>query len=300
MDYWQSCVLGLVQGATEFLPISSSAHLILIPWIARWPQQGLAYDVALHWGTLLALLIYFRSDWTRLLKTGLLKKSSPERGLLLSLFWGTVPGVVAGLFLEGWVEKYFRTPPWIACNLILFGILLGLADRMDRKKQGVESLNLRRSLILGTAQALAIFPGVSRSGITLTAGLLLGLRRFEATRFSFLLATPIILGAGVLQLKDLTLAQMGPSFWMGIFSAALSGLGFIHFMLRYVRTHDLGIFVFYRACLGLLILFLWNAQPTAHRENLLNIPRMASSSVVLSPLAVRLKRHVEMLSKEIG
>ncbi|MFH2202583.1 MAG: undecaprenyl-diphosphatase UppP [Elusimicrobiota bacterium] len=254
MSIVQAAVLGLVQGITEFVPVSSSAHLALFPWLLKWPDQGLAYDVALHWGTIIALLIYFREDLKKLITATL--RGGEQRQLALGLVLATVPGALAGLLAEDYIETIFRQPERIALSLIVFGILLGIADRVGRKKLELTAIDWRFCLAIGCAQALAVVPGVSRSGITLTAALFLGLRRYDAARFSFLLAIPIVLGAGVLQLKDLSASGLDAAFWTGIAVSTLSGYAAIHFLLDYLKKSSLIIFAGYRVVLGILIILL--------------------------------------------
>ena len=257
MGYIQAVVLGLVQGLGEFLPISSSGHLILVPRLFGWPDQGLAYDVALHWGTLLALAAYFGKEWLGLAKAGLSRQESPERRLFWSIAGATVPAAVVGLLFGHAVERHLRSPQLIGLNLLAFGLVLGWADRRGARTRGLMDLDWRSCLWIGVAQALALVPGVSRSGITLTAGLLLGLRREDAARFSFLMSAPIVLAAGILKLKELDPALVGGPFWTGIAVSALSGLAAIWGLLRYLKTRNLTPFVAYRAAFGLLLVWLF-------------------------------------------
>lgn len=257
MSYIQAVVLGLVQGLGEFLPISSSGHLILVPRLFGWLDQGLAYDVALHWGTLLALAAYFGKEWLGLIKSGFGRQANPERSLFWSIALATIPAALAGLLFGHAVEKHLRSPAFIGLTLLAFGLILGWADRRGERTRGIADLGWRGCLWIGAAQALAIVPGVSRSGITLTAGLLLGLRREDAARFSFMMSAPIVLAAGILKLKDLDPGMVGGPFWAGIAVSALSGLAAIWGLLRYLRTRDLMPFVAYRAALGLLLVWLF-------------------------------------------
>ena len=252
----QTAVLGAVQGLTELLPVSSSAHLALASRVLRWPDQGLTYDVALHWGTLAALVGYFRKDLWELARAAISPSPSTERRLAWGLCLGTVPAAVTGLLLEDRVETLLRNPVWIAVFMIAFGILLGVVDRMARKQGDIRGMTLADCLWVGLAQSLALLPGVSRSGITLTAALFLGLRRVEAVRFSFLLSVPIVFGAGVLKLRHLDPAALDLSFWTGILVSAGTGLGAIAFLLRFVRERSLLAFAVYRVAAGALILLL--------------------------------------------
>lgn len=256
MSYVEAAVLGLAQGLTEFLPVSSSAHLKLVPWLMGWNYQGLAYDIALHWGTMSALAAYFWRDWLGLLSGAAGRGSSEEKGIFWGIFWGTAPAGVAGLLLEDYAEAAFGLPARTAWALILFGVLMGWADRAGAKNRGREALTMGNCLLIGLAQALALIPGVSRSGITITAGLLLGLRRDDAARFSFLLATPVVFAAGVLKLKDLAGLPLGGPFWLGIAVSGLSGYAAIGFLLRFTQRRSLQPFAVYRVLLGTLCLLV--------------------------------------------
>lgn len=254
MSLLQAAVLGLVQGLTEFLPISSSAHLAILPRLAGWRDQGLAYDVALHWGTLLAVTAYFRADLAAMAAAAFRRADSPERRLAWGIAWATVPAAAAGLLLEDYVETLFRSPAPIAAALMTFGLLLWGADRWGARRRPLSAMGLRDCLLIGAAQALAIVPGVSRSGVTLTAALALGLTRSDGARFSFLLGVPVILGAGILKARDLSPAQIDAAFWTGIAVSAVSGLAAIRLLLAWVRGRSLAVFAVYRLLLGLALL----------------------------------------------
>ncbi len=254
MSYGEAAILGFVQGMTEFLPVSSSAHLKLVPWLAGWNYQGLAYDIALHWGTLLALAAFFWKDWLNLLAGAAGRGTEEDKGLFWRIFWATAPAGFAGLLLEDYAEAAFGLPARTAAALIVFGVLMGWADRSGAKTLGREGLTMRNCLFIGCAQALALIPGVSRSGITITTGLLLGLKREEAARFSFLLSTPIVFAAGALKLRDLAGTSFGGPFWVGIAVSALSGYAAIAFLLRFTARRSLQPFAVYRVLLGLACL----------------------------------------------
>lgn len=244
----QSAVLGVVQGLTEFLPISSSAHLILVPRFLGWEDQGLAFDVALHLGTLAGVLAYFWRD----LRDMLLKPEN--RPLIGYLIVATIPGAVAGLLLEHKVETLFRSPALIAGTLMLMGAGLGLADRMNKGELKLSDVTLKTALIVGFAQALALIPGVSRSGITITTALALGLQRREAARFSFLLSMPIIAGAGLVKAKAILASPDHAAIATGFGCAAISGFIAIWALMNYVQNRRYTPFVIYRWALGLFIL----------------------------------------------
>lgn len=344
MDLFQAILLGIVQGATEFIPISSSAHLIIVPWLLRWDDPGLAFDVALHLGTLSALLIFFARDWIRLFRAGIasvlslragftklpverphregeiaspqrstplrsadaapaqklgtwgageLPAQHPLRAFLSScmparawnprndnapsddvdrrLAWwlviGSIPGALVGALFESKIEELFHTPnaqhnatAMIAMGVIiaLLGAALFAAERSAQHTRALEHLALHDAILIGCAQALALFPGVSRSGATITAGLALGLEREAAARFSFLLSAPIIAGAGAKSAFNLARAGIAPAeltfFAVGFLAAAISGYLCIKILLRFLRRNSTDVFVYYRWLLAVLVI----------------------------------------------
>lgn len=256
MTTGQAAVYGFLQGAAEFLPISSSAHLSLCPWAFGWEDPGLAFDVALHAGTLGALLLYFWKDWLDLFRGTLRDPRSPEARLLLGIAGASVPGALAGLFLDQQAETVFRAPALTALMLMAFGLALGWADLRGSKDSALPSLTFKQAMWIGLSQALAIIPGVSRSGVTITAGLLLGLESAAAARFSFLLAMPITFGAVLHKVPKLGSALLEPASLTGIAVSAVVGALAIRFLLDHLRKHSLRPFVLYRLALGALILFL--------------------------------------------
>jgi len=263
-------ILGTVQGITEFLPISSSAHLILIPWILGWPDLGLAFDVALHLGTLFSLLLYFRTDWWNLIRgfAGSLWEgrisADPSRRMSWLLLLGSLPAAFVGLYAEEVIERQFRQPASVALLMILLGGLLFYADRRGAMRKGLDEVGLWEALAIGLGQSAALFPGVSRSGITITVALLLGLRREAAARFSFLLASPLVAGAALLEGIHLFRRGFLPgeaiSFLLGISSATLFGFLSIRYLLRYLQRGRLAPFAYYRWTFGFLILLLYGAR----------------------------------------
>ena len=264
MDTLQTILLALLQGLTEFLPISSSAHLILLPRMLGWGDQGLAFDVAVHVGTLMAVIFYFRNDVQRLLGAWLAsclqRQMTAEARLAWLLLLGTVPVAMAGLLLHDVVEMYLRSPLVIALATIGFGLLLGLADWRGRQVRSEDSLTLADVIWIGLAQALALIPGTSRSGITMTAGLALGLTRSAAARFSFLLSIPVILLAGGYESLKL-MQQLEPVAWgeilLGTAVAATSAYLCIHFFMRLIERIGMLPFVVYRLLLGVFLLLLF-------------------------------------------
>ena len=263
MSPLQAALLGALQGFTEFLPISSSAHLYVVPTLLGWSYAGLAFDVALHWGTLLALLLAFGRDWFALARAaiaGPLPERRIARATWAKLVAASVPAAVAGLLLEEHAEVLLRSLPLQAAMLALFGFLLWWVDRSrpsaPAPSSPLELPGLGICLLVGSAQALALVPGVSRSGVTITAGRAFGLGRVEAARLSFLLATPITFGAGLVELRhlspDLPLSTLG----IGIATAALTGFLAIRGLLRWLNRAGFGVFFAYRALLALLILLV--------------------------------------------
>lgn len=262
--------LGLVQGLTEFLPISSSGHLVLVPWLLGWPIPGLAFDTLVHWGTAVAVIAYFWRDWVAIIRGawhGLHTRSlnDPDARLLFLLILATVPGALAGALLEDFFEGMFARPAAAAGFLLLTAAILTLAEAAWARRslapegdppRALSALSWVDALAVGLAQAVAILPGVSRSGATIAAGLGRGLDREAAARFSFLLSTPIILGAGAMQM--LKLLQAGgwagdaPALILGFLAALVSGGLSIHFLLRYVRRRPLYPFALYCVLLGIL------------------------------------------------
>lgn len=256
MTILQAVILGLAQGLGEFLPISSSAHLVLIPWFFGWTDPGLTFDVALHTGTLVAVVTYFWKDWWQLIIKGFTDFRSAKGRLFWYLAAASVPGAIGGFLLEEKAETLFRSPTLIAIMLICMGILLYWADRRGVKKIEISQITFGTSLLIGISQALAIVPGVSRSGITMTTGLLMGVTREGAARFSFLLSTPIIFGAAMVKLPGVISnpSVISANFAIGMLLSCVTGIVSIGFLLRYVQTKDFLPFVYYRFILGALVI----------------------------------------------
>jgi undecaprenyl-diphosphatase len=266
MESLRAAVLGIVQGLTEFLPVSSSGHLILVPWFFDWPDQGLSFDVGLHLGTLLALLLYFWRDWARMATSVLADvgerrrwhEARPQTRLLLAIAAGSVPAGVVGLLLHGWIEDNVREPWLVALTLIAMGAVMLAADRWSRRTRTMDDLRLRDALLVGAAQAVALIPGVSRSGATISMGLALHLDREAAARFAFLLGTPAFVGAAGLQTRDL-LSDSGDFdvLAIGFACSFVTGLAVIHYLMRFLRSRTLLSFVAYRWGLGAFTLVLF-------------------------------------------
>ena len=248
-------ILGIVQGLTEFLPVSSSAHLALIHWAFGWtstPAEDLMFDVAVHFGTLVAILAYFGRDWVSFLRR--------RDRMVAYVVVGCLPGALAGAVLEDKAATIFRYPLQIAVLLAAMGLVLAAAERWGRRERPLEQMGWADTLWVGVLQALAIMPGVSRAGITMTTGLFRGLTREAAARFSFLLGAPIILGAAIYEMPDalrsgLTAADLLP-FGVGIAASAVVGYLCIGFLMSYLRTRSTGLFVGYRLVFGTGIILL--------------------------------------------
>ena len=269
MSILQALILGFVQGATEFIPVSSSGHLVLVPWLLGWPSPSLVFDTMVHWGTLIAVVGYFWRDWRALITAWLRGLRHWDwRDPLARLAWllviGTVPAAVIGFFLEDWFESLFSEPVWVSLFLLVTAGLLVLGEWFGRRSYAaggdrhIDSLQWPHALVIGFAQAAAIAPGISRSGATIATGLSGGLGRTVAARFSFLLSTPIILGAGLLQLSELfstpdAMAQ-APTLAAGFLVAAVTGYVCIWWLLRYLQRGRLYPFAVYCAAFGIFCL----------------------------------------------
>lgn len=253
MNVLDAIILGLLQALGEFLPISSSAHLVLLPFFRGQAYQGITFDVLLHFATLLAVLLYFAKDWFQIIRQGFSQPKSQEGKTLWLLALATVPAGLAGILFEDYVETLFRTPVSIAVCLILFAVILWFADRKSDASH-CNVLSLKNMLIIGCAQALALMPGVSRSGITITAALFLGFSRSESARISFLLSAPIIAGAAILEMSQLHFEDITAPLIYGCISAFLGALLVIGGLMKYIKKHNFTVFVIYRILLGLFIL----------------------------------------------
>ena len=267
----QALVMGVVQGLTEFLPVSSSGHLIVVPFLAGWDDafiRSLAFSVMLHLGTLLALLVYFRAEWVRLVPAALATirdrslQGDEDRRLAWLLIASTIPAAIAGVVLNDLIETSFRQVELVALTLIIGGIVLGLADRFGAKSRTIEDVTFPIAIGIGVAQALALVPGISRSGISISAARMVGMDRGSAARFAFLMATPITAGAGLFEVRKLIAGEGGVDvsiapLAVGFAAAAISGLAAIHFMLSFLRRRSLDVFVLYRFALAAVVLVIW-------------------------------------------
>jgi undecaprenyl-diphosphatase len=277
VDIFQALFLGILQGLTEFLPVSSSAHLVFVPWLLGWEDKAVTsiqFDVALHMGTLLAVLVYFAADWRRLIGAffaSLVERrigDDPDRRLIWLILIGTIPAALAGLLAESKINDIFHDPQnlrtgllVIAVMMIVMGALLLLAERVGKHALTLEGIRLPTAVLVGVAQALALIPGVSRSGSTITAGLFAGLKREAAARFSFLLATPVVLAAGLKQVYNLVQEEGIPAdlqlgFLVGFAASAISGFLCIFLLLRYLQRNSTAPFIWYRFMVGAALMVL--------------------------------------------
>ncbi|GAA0855364.1 undecaprenyl-diphosphate phosphatase [Aliiglaciecola litoralis] len=261
MTLFEIIVLAIIQGITEFLPISSSAHLILPSELLGWDNQGLAFDVAVHVGSLLAVMIYFRQDIARMmvawLQSGFTSQQTDDSKLAWWVIIATIPAVVIGFLAKDFIEQYTRSALIIACTTIVFGLLLWYADATGKLRKNIYQLTWKSSLVIGLAQALALIPGTSRSGITMTAGLMLGMDRESAARFSFLLSIPVILGAGLIKTLDLLQLETQvdwEALFYGIGLSFVSAYACIYLFLSWISKIGMLPFVIYRLVLGAVLL----------------------------------------------
>jgi undecaprenyl-diphosphatase len=270
----QALVMGVVQGLTEFLPVSSSGHLIIVPFFFGWDDAfitSLEFSVMLHLGTLVALLVYFREDWLRLVPAGLaaLRDRSfhddEDRRLAWLLIATTIPAAVVGVLFGDVIEASFRSVGLVAVTLVVGGLIILFADRFGAKSRGIEDVTFPIAVGIGAAQALALIPGISRSGVSISAARMVGMDRESAARFAFLMATPITAGAGLFEARKLLAGETGLQFEalplvVGMIASLLSGLIAIRFMLSYLRRQSLDVFVWYRFALAAIVLIVWLAR----------------------------------------
>jgi undecaprenyl-diphosphatase len=252
-QHFQAFVLGIVQGLTEFLPVSSSAHLVLVPWLFNWDDPGLAFDVALHLGTLLALIIYYWREWIAM-TASLVNGDAARQRLLLLLVIASIPGAAIGLAFEKQAETVFRSPLLIAMALALLGAALWFFDRTAPQRRSMEEMTWLDALMIGLSQAFAIVPGVSRSGSTITMARIMRVDREDAANFSFLMATPIIAGAGLVEGRHLMHIGITQDVWIGFAAAAVFGLLAITGLIRFVRTRSYETFAWYRIGFALFVI----------------------------------------------
>ena len=259
MSIIRCIILGIVQGIGEFLPISSSAHLILIPYLLGWKESSLAFDVALHFGTLLAVLAVFFKEWWNIFIEAIKNIKSKNKSHEGKMFWylviATIPGALAGFLLDDIIEGYFRNQIWlIALFLAIMGTFIYLGDKWAskhyKKEVTFDKITLKQAFIIGCSQAFAVLPGFSRSGTTILAGRLIGINKEAVTKFTFLLSVPIIFGATILKLTDLKITI---DVIIGILTSFLVGLLTIKFLLNYIKKHDFSVFAFYRIIIAIIV-----------------------------------------------
>lgn len=264
MSIIQAIILGVVQGLTELLPISSSAHLYLIPWVFEWTKSAEfvkafeAFDVALHAGTLLAIIIFFFKDWIKLIVGGFNRVVKKEKSFEGKMFWylvlATIPGGAIGFILDKFLQDALTTPIVIGIALIVMGIILYIVDKKAKSETEYEEMTLKQTFLIGLSQALAFIPGVSRSGVTMTTGRILGIERESVAKYSFLLSTPIVAGATLYKLKDFVISI---PFFIGIFTSFIVGVFVIKFLMEYLKKGSFKGFAIYRVIVGIFIIALW-------------------------------------------
>lgn len=263
METLQSFILGIIQGITEFLPISSTAHLILFPWLFNFEDKGLPFNIALHFGSLFAIIFYFKADLKEIIKgfsESLISGSftQSEQGKLgLYLIIATIPAVIAAVLFENYVSGILRNPIYIAFFLFIFAILLYVSEKSTKREKSISEMGIIDCLFFGFSQAFAIIPGVSRSGVTITGGLFRNYKRDEAAKFSFLLGIPLIIGAAIFELRHLKFESLTSlSFVVGVLTSFISAFLVIKFFLKYLKTKSFTPFVVYRILLSILIVFV--------------------------------------------
>jgi undecaprenyl-diphosphatase len=271
-QFFPPIILGLVQGLGEFLPISSSGHLVLVPWLFEFRDPGLAFDVALHAGTLIAVVAYFWRDWLEIFsaafkrsdnnqpKEKISKRKDYNEKTLWLLVIATIPGVIAGLFLEKQAATIFRNPLLVAFNLFMMGAILYVVDRYSKRNRDIKTIGYGEAFLIGLSQAFAIIPGVSRAGATITAALAMGINREAAARFSFLMATPIIFGATVMELPEFFKHGIDMSIVIGTTVAAVIGYLAIKYLLKLIQEFGYQIFFWYRLVLAIVIIIFYMAR----------------------------------------
>ncbi len=264
MSVLQALILGIVQGLTELLPISSSAHLYIIPWVLKWTDSASfnqafeAFDVALHAGTLFAIVLFFYKDWIKLIAGGynqvVKKKKSFEGKMFWYLVIATIPGGAIGFILDKFLEDALTTPIIIGIALIVMGIILYIVDKNAKSEVEYKDMTFKQTFLIGLSQALAFIPGVSRSGVTMTTGRLLGIKRESVAKYSFLLSTPIVAGATLYKLKDFVISV---PFFVGILASFIVGIFVIKFLMNYLKKGSFKGFAIYRVIVGIAIILLW-------------------------------------------
>ncbi|MFA4995874.1 MAG: undecaprenyl-diphosphatase UppP [Patescibacteria group bacterium] len=267
IEVYRSLIIGAVQGVTEFLPISSSAHLVLVPYIFNWDYKGLSFDIALHFGTVIAIVAYFWKDWMVLIKSAASSRQPADsdpakypKNLLWQIIIATIPTAIIGYLISDYVESTFHSPILLASNLVIFGIILYLVDLFTKTSSQISNIGYKQTFTVGLAQCLALIPGVSRSGITMIASRSLGLDRENAARFSFLLGTPAMIGAFIFDIKDLPLSSINLPFILGVISSTFFGFLTIKYLLQYLKRGNFSVFMWYRILLAGIVLAIYFAR----------------------------------------
>ena len=257
MNIFQAILYGIIQGITEFLPVSSTAHLTLLPWIAGWNDPGVSFDVALHIGTASAVILFFIKDWLRIVKAGFSSPHSKDGKLFWLVVLATIPGGIAGVLLDKYMSE-IRNPLLIGVMLIVMGIFLYVADKVGKNGTDLENMTVKKSFAVGLSQVFAVIPGVSRSGITMTVGRFAGITRESAAKFTFLMSAPIILADALYHAKDMLGSQINTiPFVVAILTSAIVGSLSIKFLLKYLKTKGFSIFTIYRFVFGAFIIALF-------------------------------------------
>lgn len=269
MEIIHSIILGAIQGIAEFLPISSSGHLIVIPYIFKWKDFGLSFDVALHLGTTIAIIVFFWKDWVNIIGKAFGKKQILEdkdedeypNNFLWQIVVASIPAAVLGIILDKVAEGFFHSSViLVSINLIIFGIILWAVDKYSKISQKTDKISYKQSFLVGLSQGLALVPGISRSGITMITSRSLGLDREKAARFSFLLATPATLGAFLFKIKDIGAEDLNPIFILGVISSTIFGFLAIKYLLQYLKRGNFSIFMWYRIALAAIVLIIYFAR----------------------------------------
>lgn len=257
MNVFQAIIYGIIQGITEFLPVSSTAHLTLLPWIAGWKDPGVSFDVALHIGTAAAVIMFFIKDWVRIIKAGFSSPHSKDGKLFWFVVLATIPGGIAGVLLDKYMSN-IRNPLLIGIMLIIMGIFLYVADKVGKNETDIENMTAKKSLAVGFSQVLAVIPGVSRSGITMTVGRFAGITRESAAKFTFLMSAPIILADALYHAKDMVSSQIEAlPFIVAILTSAIVGALSIKFLLNYLKNKGFTVFTIYRFVFGAFVIALF-------------------------------------------
>lgn len=257
MTIFQAIIYGIVQGIGEFLPISSTAHLILVPWFMGWNDPGVPFDVALHLGTAAAVILFFWKDWINLIIAGFSKPKSANGKLFWFVVIATIPGGIFGVLLDKYMD-IFRNPALVGFMLIVMGIILYYADKIGNNEIDIKNIGLKRSIIVGMSQVFAMVPGVSRSGITMSTGRFLGINRESIAKFTFLLSAPVILGDGIYHATKIGVAPINQTaFITAVLTAAIVGMLSIKFLLDYLKNKGFGIFAIYRFILGAAVIITY-------------------------------------------